>query len=137
MLACLLACYTHFDCCLCALSDPPQVPRILTPVVLSLLTWRILIAACASSYPPQVPRILNPVVLVLDELPRLYRDSKLHNYIDATFGGLEECRKAILVDFCRHAFDGSGADNFFDAGECKRPDGKCSVTLLDGPADFV
>ena len=28
------------------------------------------------------------------------------------------CRHAILTDFFRHAFDGSGADNFFDAGSC-------------------
>ena len=28
------------------------------------------------------------------------------------------CRKTILVDFLRHGFDGSGADNFFDAGSC-------------------
>lgn len=33
-------------------------------------------------------------------------------------GGVEACRKAILADFCRHAFDGSGADSFFDAGSC-------------------
>lgn len=33
-------------------------------------------------------------------------------------GGIEDCRKCILADFCRHAFDGSGADNFFDAGSC-------------------
>jgi hypothetical protein len=26
--------------------------------------------------------------------------------------------KTIITDFCRHAFDGSGADNFFDAGSC-------------------
>jgi hypothetical protein len=24
----------------------------------------------------------------------------------------------ILADFCRHAFDGSGADSYFDAGSC-------------------
>ncbi|GFR42252.1 hypothetical protein Agub_g3147 [Astrephomene gubernaculifera] len=66
----------------------------------------------------QVPRILNPVVAVLEELPKLYRDPNLRQYIDSTFGGVEQCRKAILVDFCRHAFDGSGADNFFDAGSC-------------------
>ncbi|GIL49858.1 hypothetical protein Vafri_6156 [Volvox africanus] len=66
----------------------------------------------------QVPRILNPVVSVLEELPKLYRDSNLRAYIDSSFGGVEQCRKAIIVDFCRHAFDGSGADNFFDAGSC-------------------
>ena len=36
----------------------------------------------------------------------------------ARFGGVDECRKTILADFFRHAFDGSGADNFFDAGSC-------------------
>eukprot|EP00195_Chlamydomonas_chlamydogama_P017300 CAMPEP_0202908130 /NCGR_PEP_ID=MMETSP1392-20130828/44986_1 /ASSEMBLY_ACC=CAM_ASM_000868 /TAXON_ID=225041 /ORGANISM="Chlamydomonas chlamydogama, Strain SAG 11-48b" /LENGTH=653 /DNA_ID=CAMNT_0049597303 /DNA_START=132 /DNA_END=2093 /DNA_ORIENTATION=+ len=66
----------------------------------------------------QVPRILNPVVLVLDALPKICRDPNIAQYIDNTFGGLEQCRKTIMVDFCRHAFDGSGADNFFDAGSC-------------------
>eukprot|EP00775_Hariotina_reticulata_P012285 gene12285-12421_t len=66
----------------------------------------------------QVPQILNPVVLVLDELPKLYQDPHLAAYINSTFGSLEGARKAILTDFCRHAFDGSGADNFFDAGSC-------------------
>lgn len=66
----------------------------------------------------QVPRILNPVVLVMEEVPKLYRDPNVRQYIDSTFGGVEQCRKSILVDFCRHAFDGSGADNFFDAGSC-------------------
>lgn len=27
------------------------------------------------------------------------------------------CSKSILLDFFRHAFDGSGADNFYDAGK--------------------
>lgn len=66
----------------------------------------------------QVPRILNPVVLVLNELPKLCRDPQLAQYVNNTFGGVELCRKTILCDFCRHAFDGSGADNFFDAGSC-------------------
>jgi len=59
---------------------------------------------------PQVPQILNPVVLVIEELPKLYRDPKLAAYINATYGSCEGAQKAILTDFCRHAFDGSGAD---------------------------
>ncbi|KAL6752973.1 hypothetical protein V8C86DRAFT_1813438 [Haematococcus lacustris] len=66
----------------------------------------------------QVPRILNPVVLVLDELPKLYRDPEVKLYIDSAFGSVEHCQLTIMTDFCRHAFDGSGADNFFDAGSC-------------------
>ena len=59
--------------------------------------------------PAQVPRILNPVVLVLDQLPKLCRDPQVAAYVQAAFGGVEACRKAILLDFFRHAFDGSGA----------------------------
>jgi hypothetical protein len=60
----------------------------------------------------QVPRILNPVVLVLDQLPKLCRDPQVAAYVQAAFGGVEPCRKAILLDFFRHAFDGSGAGVF-------------------------
>ena len=66
----------------------------------------------------QVPRILNPIVLVLDELPKLAKDPAVAKFLDSAFGGVEACRKEILCDFFRHAFDGSGADNFFDAGSC-------------------
>lgn len=66
----------------------------------------------------QVPRILNPVALIIDEIPKLARDPNINAYIKSTFGDIETCRKAVLADFFRHAFDGSGADNFFDAGSC-------------------
>jgi len=66
----------------------------------------------------QVPRILNPVVLVASQLEKLCEDEGLRAYVESTFGGVERCRKTILADFFRHAFDGSGADNFFDAGSC-------------------
>ena len=66
----------------------------------------------------QVPRILNPVVLVLSEIPKLCLDPKIKSYVTSAFGSPERCTKLILVDFFRHAFDGSGADNFFDAGSC-------------------
>ena len=38
--------------------------------------------------------------------------------MDSAFGGPESLIKLILADFFRHGFDGSGADNFFDAGSC-------------------
>jgi Protein of unknown function (DUF2009) len=67
----------------------------------------------------QVPRILNPLVLVLDEIPKLAaRDASISKFLNDSFGGVEACRKEILADFFKHAFDGSGADNFFDAGSC-------------------
>jgi hypothetical protein len=67
----------------------------------------------------QVPRILNPVVSVLDGIPPLCnRDKSVREYVQATFGGVEQAQRLILADFCRHAFDGSGADNAFDAGSC-------------------
>ncbi len=64
----------------------------------------------------QVARILAPIALCLDRLPELCENAKTASYIDTVFGGIETCRKDILVDFFRSAFDGSGADNFFDAG---------------------
>ena len=67
----------------------------------------------------QVPRILNPIVLVLDELPKVAaKDRAVLGMIEASFGSVADCQKTILADFFRHAFDGSGADNFIDAGSC-------------------
>lgn len=66
----------------------------------------------------QVARILNPIVITLRSLERLYKKPDLARYFDATFGGVERCRKIILCDFFRHAFDGSGADDYFSAGSC-------------------
>ncbi len=66
----------------------------------------------------QVERILNPIVRCLDEIPRLAEDPALASYIDGAFGGVEILRKIIMCDFFRHAFDGSGAEDFFSAGSC-------------------
>jgi len=66
----------------------------------------------------QVARILNPIVLTVQELDNMAKNEGLKNYIDETFGGVATLRKLILADFFRYAFDGSGADNFFDAGSC-------------------
>lgn len=66
----------------------------------------------------QVPRILNPIVLVIESIPEMARDPAISEYFDRAFGGQDDLVKSILVDFFRHGFDGSGADNFFDAGSC-------------------
>lgn len=67
----------------------------------------------------QVPRILAPIVTCLENLERMVeKDVGIHDMIEEGFGGLETLRKDILYDFFRSAFDGSGADNFYDAGSC-------------------
>jgi len=66
----------------------------------------------------QVASILNPIIIVLRNLPRLLKDEIVAEYIETTFGGIEKLVKDILLDFFRSAFDGSGADNFYDAGSC-------------------
>ena len=65
----------------------------------------------------QVPRILNPIVHCLDKIPSLMENPKIVPVVEQ-YGGVDKLRKTILADFFRHAFDGSGADNFFDAGSC-------------------
>ncbi|KAJ1936267.1 hypothetical protein EC988_008246, partial [Linderina pennispora] len=69
----------------------------------------------------QVASILNPVVRVLEFLDRLQNGQErgdIREYVEQVFGGAEMARKLVLADFFRSAFDGSGADNFFDAGSC-------------------
>ena len=62
---------------------------------------------------------MNPILICLDTIPKLARDNEgIGDYIRATFNDVETLKKDILVDFFRYAFDGSGADNFFDAGSC-------------------
>lgn len=56
--------------------------------------------------------------MCIEQIEDLLKDASLAAYIDHAFGGPEKLRKTILVDFFRHGFDGSGADNFFDAGSC-------------------
>ncbi|KAL0076176.1 hypothetical protein F4703DRAFT_1779956 [Phycomyces blakesleeanus] len=64
----------------------------------------------------QVSRILTPIIRTLDRLDCLDQDKELEAYVKDTFGGVEQCRKDILYDFFRFGFDGSGGDNYFDAG---------------------
>ncbi|CEP10523.1 hypothetical protein [Parasitella parasitica] len=66
----------------------------------------------------QVSRILTPIVSTLDQLETLQNDPEVADYVTNEFGGIEQCRKDILHDFFTHGFDGSGGDNYFDAGSC-------------------
>jgi len=66
----------------------------------------------------QVPRILIPIVTALESIDKLYRQTTTKQYIDKAFGGDKHLKKMILTDFFRFGFDGSGADNFIDAGSC-------------------
>jgi len=66
----------------------------------------------------QVPRLLNPVVLALESIDRISKDPFITGYIESAFESVSQLFKIILVDFFRHAFDGSGADSWFDAGSC-------------------
>ncbi|KAI8365630.1 hypothetical protein EDC96DRAFT_509335 [Choanephora cucurbitarum] len=66
----------------------------------------------------QVARILSPICITIDRLEELAKDKGICKFIENKFGSLDLCRKAILTDFFRFAFDGSGADNFYDAGSC-------------------
>lgn len=68
----------------------------------------------------QIYRILLPIVTTLSKLDSLSQNPNpsLLNLIKLQFTSVEIAKKTILQDFFRHAFDGSGADNFYDAGSC-------------------
>ncbi|KAH7909741.1 hypothetical protein BJ138DRAFT_1066538 [Hygrophoropsis aurantiaca] len=66
----------------------------------------------------QIYRILLPICNTLGQIPALAEKPALRSYIEDEFGSPENCVREILSDFFRHGFDGSGADNFFDAGSC-------------------
>ncbi|KAK9326208.1 hypothetical protein V1517DRAFT_70635 [Lipomyces orientalis] len=66
----------------------------------------------------QVPQILNPLESVIGNIDVVARDPFVYDWIRSQFGTVEDLKKTILCDFFQHAFDGSGADNFQEAGSC-------------------
>lgn len=67
----------------------------------------------------QVQRILGPLTTCIRRIGEIAADDQtIEKYITSTFGGVEVARKLILRDFFRHAFDGSGASDWFSAGSC-------------------
>jgi hypothetical protein len=68
----------------------------------------------------QISRILIPVlstVALLDKEEDT-RPDHVNTYLREAFRGAKGAKIAILADFFRHAFDGSGGDNMEDAGSC-------------------
>jgi len=66
----------------------------------------------------QIYRILLPITTTLSQIPSLKKNPAIHGLIEEEFGSIDGLIKEILTDFFRHGFDGSGADNFYDAGSC-------------------
>ncbi|KAI9915014.1 hypothetical protein PsorP6_007948 [Peronosclerospora sorghi] len=67
----------------------------------------------------QVGHILRPIIKTVDHLESLCASSTaIADYVTTTFDSVQQLQRAILADFFREAFDGSGGDNFFDAGSC-------------------
>ncbi|GJE84529.1 hypothetical protein PsYK624_006050 [Phanerochaete sordida] len=66
----------------------------------------------------QIYRILLPICNTISKIPELMEKPALRSYIEDEYGSADGCAREILGDFFRHGFDGSGADNFFDAGSC-------------------
>jgi len=67
----------------------------------------------------QVARILRPLITVLNRVKVLAaEDRHVRDLVRRGFGSTRDFEQLVLADFFRHAFDGSGADNFYDAGSC-------------------
>eukprot|EP00760_Papus_ankaliazontas_P034420 PhM_4_TR7180/c0_g1_i1/m.29963 len=70
----------------------------------------------------QISRIVNPILRVIEYVDTLVedrrQDSHLRHFITHTWKSADYLKKAILTDFLRHGFDGSGGDNMDDAGSC-------------------
>ncbi|CAB1120350.1 unnamed protein product [Ectocarpus sp. CCAP 1310/34] len=58
----------------------------------------------------QIPRILNPVVEAVRSLEGMAHDPVLGHYVDVGWGGVQNAKMAILSDFFKHGWDGSGDD---------------------------
>ncbi|XP_063900309.1 UPF0652 protein-like [Zophobas morio] len=56
-----------------------------------------------------VPKILNPIVTCLEQIDELANNNICKKLLEK-FGGVEAAKVAILRDFFRHGFDGSGDD---------------------------
>eukprot|EP01061_Rhynchopus_euleeides_P002439 TRINITY_DN11875_c0_g2_i1.p1 TRINITY_DN11875_c0_g2~~TRINITY_DN11875_c0_g2_i1.p1 ORF type:complete len:482 (+),score=198.77 TRINITY_DN11875_c0_g2_i1:140-1585(+) len=66
----------------------------------------------------QISSIINPILCTLRSIDKIVKDKDHLAYIRNVWASPDQLRKAILCDFFRHGFDGSGGDNDMDAGSC-------------------
>jgi len=58
----------------------------------------------------QIPRFLKPVVDFCDCIPDMCTDRRIASYVDTQFGSEKDLEMAVLADYFKHGFDGSGDD---------------------------
>ena len=58
----------------------------------------------------QIPRFLKPIADFCDAIPDLCRNDKILEYIENQFGSERNLKMAVLCDYFKHGFDGSGDD---------------------------
>ncbi|KEG11370.1 hypothetical protein DQ04_02691030 [Trypanosoma grayi] len=66
----------------------------------------------------QVSRIIIPILRTTSYIDTLDESADHSAYMKEVWGGAGNAKRAILRDFFRHGFDGSGGDNMDDAGSC-------------------
>lgn len=66
----------------------------------------------------QISRIIIPVLRTLNKIDELKENAHHGKYLQEVWGSAEGAKIAVLRDFFRHGFDGSGGDNMDDAGSC-------------------
>lgn len=58
----------------------------------------------------QIPRFLTPIVQFIHGLPDLCSDEVICEYVTSEFGSIQQLKLAVLADYFKHGFDGSGDD---------------------------
>lgn len=66
----------------------------------------------------QISRILVPLLRTINNIDEIAKDKNVAAYLQEVWGSAENAKIAILTDFFRRGFDGSGGDNMDDAGSC-------------------
>ena len=66
----------------------------------------------------QITRIVVPIIRTIEHIDKLAEDEHKAAYVREIYGSARNAKIAVLRDFFRHGFDGSGGDTLEDAGSC-------------------